>query len=438
MNGASDAGPSESAAQDEFAAQARRAGLVLPTRRRLRLWEVAAITAAILLLSVAVGVATGWMNLRPNTEGPPGLFGPSACSGQPAKSVVTGTIDPESDPTVPASFSEITQQFERSYGSCVQIEYGSSGSGAGLTAIGSRSADFAVLSSAPTPSQLALLPDPVYVMPEGVASVSIVYNLPILSEPLRLNGSILAGIFSGAIVSWNDPRLAALNPGSDLPDLPISVVVRSGATPLNLALSSYLAEANRSWNSSVGTTSSPAWPVGTSVSSGTSEMESVANASGTIGYLATGTALPTGVAVSSLENPAGNFTAPVPSSVTAAAVSSSAQVNAEGGNWTGSSLVNAPGNASYPLAYFTYIVVYQDMGHAYSGSVSIVSAQWDLTFLWWAATDGGYLTESLGVNLLPAGLLAATEGTLEKVAYDGTSVLEGSEGSESGGETGEF
>lgn len=424
---------------DEFSVQARQAGLTLPRRLRTKPTEVAAIVAVILLISVGVGVATGWMNLRPSSSTPPGLFGTQACAAQAGQRVSLLASTPStSDPMLLESWTTLSDQFLASYGSCVQVQYTPSAPSAGLQALASRSADFAVLEATPTPEELQGLPDPAFVLPIGITSVTIVYNLPGGIGPLNLNGSVLSGIYSGSIRQWNDPALEALNPTLPLPQgLPISVLTRTDPAPVNTAFSGFLSESSEAWNSTYGTGNSIAWPVGTGFSSGAALVAALANDTGGIGYVQTGTPLPTDLGSADIENSAGNFTAASISAVEAAASGSTNATQVAGGNWTGASLLNAAGGGSYPLSFYSYLVVYRDLGTAFGGQLSLVSAQWELTFLWWVLTDGGYVTSSWGFDQIPMSIVVSAQIVMQKVAYDGKSVLD-TEAGESGGETGEF
>ncbi len=437
MNGRSTESREESV--DEFRRQARSTGLTLPSRHRVLLSEVAAIVAVILLISVGVGVTTGWMNLRPPGPAVPGLFGPQSCAGQAGQRVdLQGSIPADAGRTLAESWSAMTADFLTSYGNCVRIGYSSGTGTTGLEELASRTVSLAVLQSAPTPGELGQLPDLTYVVPIGLTSVTIVYNLPGLAGPLNLNGTVLAEIYSGAIRQWNDPALEALNPSIHLPqNLAISVLSISNATPLNGMFSAFLSESSPEWNASYGSGDTLAWPVGTGYDDAPALVAALANQTGGIGYTETGLPLTANIAVADIENPAGNLSAPSVSSVTAAASGSVNTTQVAGGNWTGDSLLDSAGNGSYPLSFLEYLVVYRDLGAAFGGNLSLVAAQWELTFLWWVLTDGGYVTSPWGFDQLPLPVVLAAQVLLQKVAYDGKSVLD-TESGESGGETGEF
>ena len=425
---------------DTFEDQARATGLTLPKRRPTRLWEVGAIVAAVIVVSVGIGVATGWMNLKPASEGPPGLIGTGSCSNQAGQRVaLMGTTSQDADPLLSSSLQELTGRFTAAYGSCVRIAYTSPNASAGLGAMADHEADFAVLQAQPSAAVLAELPQASYVIPIGVSSVSVVYNLPGVTLPLHLNGSILAQMYSGGLTAWNAPAIRAANPGVELPSgLAIVPIHRSDPAPINAAFTGYLANSSASWNNTVGQGAQVSWPAGPGDVGEAGVASAVANVSGAISYVATGSSLPATVATAELEDPSGSFVASTPTTVAAAADASFNATAAGASNWTGISLLNAAGNDSYPLSYLVYLVVYQDLGVSFGGNLTLLDSQWEMTFLWWVVTDGGYVTAPLGFDQLPTAVVAPAQTVMEKVNFNGKSVLESTEAGESGGETGEF
>jgi hypothetical protein len=102
----------------EFAEQARETGLVLPRPKRTNPWDVAAVTAVVVLVSLGVGAATGWLNLRVTGSLPPGLLGPQSCVQEGGNPVdLRGSISADADPLLSASAATVTDRFSGSYGS---------------------------------------------------------------------------------------------------------------------------------------------------------------------------------------------------------------------------------------------------------------------------------------------------------------------------------
>jgi phosphate transport system substrate-binding protein len=425
---------------DAFAEQARATGLTLPSPKKTNPWDAVAVTAVIVLASLGIGAATGWLNLRVATTSPPGLLGPQSCIQGGGHAVdLRASVATDADPLLGGSLEMLSTRFAVSYGPCLHFNYTTSPGGDGLQSTAQKSVDLAMVEIDPTSVQLAQLPNPAVVAPLGLTGIAVIYNLPGVTDGLRLSGSVLEGIYSGAITSWGDPAIERLNPGVQLAsNTSIAVIYRSDPTVLNAMFTGFLGDANSSWATQVGTGPQVPWPDGTGVTSNQSMVTLVAQTPGAVGYVEIGTGLPSGLGTATIQNPAGNFTAPNPESLAAAAAAVANTTASTGANWTGVSLLNAPGGQSYPLALLSYVVLYQDLGLAFGQTLGFPVAQWALTFLWWAVTSGGYLTGPLGFVPLPGAVVAVSQQVLTKVAFNGASILEGSEGSENGGETGEF
>ena len=122
-------------------------------------------------------------------------------------------------------------------------------------------------------------------LPLYISPIAVAYNLPGFTgeSHVKMTGEVLAKILSGAITRWNDPALAALNPGAALPDQRIIVVGRSDDSGTTKALTTYLATvAPEVWTHEPEET----WPLrGGQSGDGTAGMiQTVSAATGTIGY----------------------------------------------------------------------------------------------------------------------------------------------------------
>src|SRR5437762_2210304 len=81
-------------------------------------------------------------------------------------------------------------------------------------------------------------------------AVAIAYNVPQVSQPLKLSGPVVADIFLGKITKWNDSRIASLNPGVTLPNSDVLVVHRSEGSGTTYIFSDYLSSVSAAWKSS--------------------------------------------------------------------------------------------------------------------------------------------------------------------------------------------
>ncbi len=405
--------PSENDGIDRFAEEARAAGLVVPRRVALNPWVAIAVGALLVVAAVEVGyVAHGFYLQR--TEGPPAPILPVCTATMvPFNGTISSTLDPSAVPWLTAA----DKQMASATGGCSQLTFAES-SGDGYTPeLSALATSYAVSGALPNASDLAALPAAVETIPVALSAVAVVYNLPGVPSGLDLSGAALAGIFSGAITSWNNSTIASLNPSVSLGGLPpIQVVYRSDPTTSTLGFSEYLSDVSPAWSSSVGSGLTVAWPVGTATTSRSAELANVSSTSGAIGYVETYGSDTPGVAEAAVEDSAGDFALPTEDSVWSAAQSFSTSKTVENGAWANLSLVNASAAGSYPLSELVYVGVYHDLGVAYGGALSLTTATWVLTFLWWLT----------GVPLLaplPGGYIEAAGEMFANVTYNGTEIL---------------
>ncbi|MGB6500534.1 MAG: substrate-binding domain-containing protein [Thermoplasmata archaeon] len=435
---ADDAAPS-GAASDSFESQASTAGLVLPRRTGLNLWLAVAIVAIVVGASVGVGDLTGWAIGPHAARGGPGLYGPQQCAHVPSYLSVylPASISPHADPELSGAFTGWGTGFSNWSGGCVHLEESMS-SGDGYTPdLAGGLVDLVATDAAPNATDRAGLPHAIDLVPAAVVPVAVLYDLPGISAPLRLDGAVLAGIFNGSITSWNDPAIASLNPSVDLSGMPaVTALYRSDASGVNGAFTHYLASASRSWNASVGWGDSVAWPTGTAASGPAEMSTALARTPGAVGYVEATGSVPMNSSEALLENPAGSFSEPTSAGASAALEALQNTTPVQHADWTNVSLVDSPGAASYPVCELLLAAIYHDLGIAYGGHLSQTNATWLLTFLWWLGGDAGPLVSSLGFGLLPKSVVGLDQVELESVTYNGGSLLENNEGG--GGETGEF
>jgi phosphate transport system substrate-binding protein len=140
---------------------------------------------------------------------------------------------------------------------------------------------------------------------------------------LKLSDSVLADIYLGTITNWNDPAITALNPDLTLPNHGITTVHRSDNSGTTNWFTKYLALVSPTWESQVGSGTSVQWPGSNSIgASGNANVAAtVTQTQYAIGYVELAYVLQNGLAVASIQNPAGHFIAPSLASTTAAAQS---------------------------------------------------------------------------------------------------------------------
>jgi phosphate transport system substrate-binding protein len=342
-------------------------------------------------------------------------------------------------PTTPVSLlgagatfpAPLLQKWTVTYNSlypAVTISYNPIGSGGGIQQITAKTVDFGASDAPLNDKQLAAAPG-IVLFPETLGGVAVTYNLVSFGVPnstvLHFTGDVIAAIYMGNITKWNDPALTALNPGVTLPNTPITAVHRSDGSGTTYAFTNYLSVVNSNWSSGVGYSTSVTWPVdklGTGVGSkGNSGVAgTVVNTPGAIGYVDVIYAVKNNLGVGAVQNPAGNWITPSLQTILWAAA-----------NATGTPdptdlrlhIVNAAGPQSYPIATYTYILIYKDMSA--NPSTTMAKAQALAHFLWWAIHDGQQYSSALIYVPLPANVVAADEQLLLTLNYQGTTLLTG-------------
>jgi phosphate transport system substrate-binding protein len=277
----------------------------------------------------------------------------------------------------------------------VHIYSAGTGSGVGIASAATGTATIggsdAYLSSADTAKYPGLLN-----IPLTVASLMVNYNLPGVSAPLKLNGTVLAKIYSGKITHWNDKAIAALNPGVSLPNLAITTLHRADSSGSTFLFTSYMnSQAPSVWPSSnVGTTVT--WPSTPKSLAGTGSGAMVtgcASVKGCIAYIGISYQSKTtaaGLGTASLLNKGGNYVQPTASAISAALASFSHATPASGSQ----PLINTREASGYPIINYEYAVVQKTQpSSAQASSLK--------KFLLWAITTGNTSTYLKPVNFQP-------------------------------------
>jgi phosphate transport system substrate-binding protein len=256
----------------------------------------------------------------------------------------------------------------------VQVNYQSIGSGGGIQQFTQRTVDFGATDVPMNASEVKAASagaGPVLQVPVALGGVSVVYNLPGV-DGVRLSPSLLSALFLGAISNWNDPRIAKLNPGKKLPSTPVVVVHRSDGSGTTYIFTDYLSSVSPDWKSKVGTGKSVTWPAQSAIGGKGSEglAGQVTNNPGAIGYVEAAYAIQNKMSQAVLQNAAGKFVAYGPSAVHAAA-ETRPDVTPQS-----FSIVNTKCAACYPIAGFSWAVVYQNPQDKAKGKVLQQILEW--------------------------------------------------------------
>jgi phosphate transport system substrate-binding protein len=293
----------------------------------------------------------------------------------------------------------------------VKINYQSIGSGGGIRQISERTVDFGASDAPMSDEQLGKAKGKLVHIPTTLGAVVMTYNVPGLSGELKLTGEVIAGMYLGEIKKWNDPKIVALNKGMSLPDTDIAIVHRSDGSGTTFVFTDYLSKAAPAWKK-VGSGTSVNWPAGLGGKGNEGVTGLVKQTPGSIGYVELVYATQNKLPMASLRNAAGQYVTASPRSISAAAAAQAAHMPAD----LRVSIVNAAGAGSYPIASFTYILLYDEQQDAQKGKTLV-------EFLWWATHDGQKACEPLGYATLPAPVVARVEALLKGIKSGGKSIL---------------
>lgn len=191
------------------------------------------------------------------------------------------------------------------------LSYAVVGSGEGIDRFLAGTVDIGATDAPLTPEDVAKVDGNVVQIPVTAGMIAIVYNLPGFAGPLNLPRDVYADIFSDAVVRWDDPRLAAANPGLPLPHKLIQVVARLDSSGTTFAFTNHLAAISPDWAAGPGVGKKIDWPGGAMVAPGNAGVaQRVKLTEGSIGYVEFGFAERLGLPVAWLENRVGGFILP--------------------------------------------------------------------------------------------------------------------------------
>jgi phosphate transport system substrate-binding protein len=276
----------------------------------------------------------------------------------------------------------------------VGLNYQAIGSGGGIKQIKAKTVDFGASDKPLKPKELA--DAGLFQFPTVVGGVVPVINLPgVGSDQLKLNGEVLADIFLGDIRKWNDPKIAALNPGLKIPGLPITVVHRSDGSGTSFLFTTYLTMKNKNWATKVGASDSVEWPTGQGGKGNDGVAAFVRQTKGAIGYVEYVYIQQNKMSAADLQTRTDAFIAPTEGAFAAAA---------SHGDWTHAPgyyllLIDQPGADSWPITGATFILLYKQQANAAVG-------EGVLKFFDWAYKNGDAAAKSLSYVPLPEAVKA--------------------------------
>jgi len=316
--------------------------------------------------------------------------------------------------TFPAPLYDVWHDAFNERYSNIQIDYQAIGSGGGIKAITEQTVDFGASDAAMRDADIEALASGTKLLhfPTVLGAVVVIYNLPGID--LQLDSDSIAGIFLGTITKWNDPALIASNPDQALPDLDIKVVHRSDGSGTTNAFTTYLDAVSSEWSSQVGVGKEVLWPVGIGAPGNDGVAGGVkgdANV-GAVGYVELNYASTAKLTAARVRNAAGNFVAGSTEGVTAAALGAVAEMPAD---FRQAPIINGAGDQTYPIAAYTYLLIYEEQADATKGQALV-------SYLYWALTDGQGTTGGLGYARLPDPIQAMAIEQLHAITSGGVPI----------------
>ena len=290
----------------------------------------------------------------------------------------------------------------------LQINYQSIGSGGGIKQVTEGTVDFGATDGPMNDEQLKAYQDKhgsgILHFPTVLGAVVPTYNIPGVTVDLNFTPEALAGIFLGKITKWNDPAIAGANKGVKLPAEDIVVVHRADGSGTTYCWTDYLSKISDEWRTKVGKGTSVNWPVGLGGKGNEGVTGTVKNTPNSIGYVELIYAESNKIPYGSVKNSSGAFVKASLAAVSAAAAGAAKDMPDD----FRVSITNAPGNASYPISTFTWLLVPQKFSDA-SKRDAIKG------FIKWALTDGQGYTEALSYAKLPREVVAKETKAIDKI-----------------------
>ena len=278
-----------------------------------------------------------------------------------------------------------------------KVNYQSIGSGGGIAQIKAGTVDFGS-SDKPLPSD-ELAAAGLGQFPSAIGGVVPVFNLEgVQPGTLRLTGPLLADIFLGKVARWNDPAIAAANPGISLPDEKITIVHRSDGSGTTFNFSNYLSKVSPEWKQKVGEGTSLQWPGGVGGKGNEGGAAYDKQIKGGIGYVELASALQNAMPYASLQNAAGQWVQPNAESFAAAAASAD-WANAKDFNLV---ITDAPGEQAWPITATNFMLMPKQ-------AKDPARSQATLEFFKWAFEQGRPQAEALHYVPLPPELVQQIE-----------------------------
>jgi len=287
----------------------------------------------------------------------------------------------------------------------VGVEYKEVGSGEGVQRFVAQSVDFGASDAAMTDEQMARVPNGARLVPATAGMVVLAYNLPGVEGALKLSRDVYADIFLRKIVTWNDPRLQALNPQLSLPNRSIVLAARQDRSGTTFALANHLDAISPEWRRGPGVGYTIDWSGRAMLARGNEGVAGLVKSSaGALGYVEYGFAERLRLPVAQLQNKSGRFVAPSDRSGQAALASAARQMPDNLRLY----LPDPEGADSYPIVSLTWLLLYERYPDPQKSAALKRFVTWGLSF-------GQSFGPELGYIALPDDVASRSRAALERI-----------------------
>ena len=370
----------------------------------------AQITRAISVLVLTMGLAacgggqSGQNDATSTNEASPGAATNTTASNQGKLDLggnvsLTGAGASFPAPLYQTWFQALKQKYPN-----LQVNYQSVGSGAGVQQFTAGTVDFGASDVAMTDEEIQKVQGNVILLPMTAGAIVLSYNLPSVQE-LKLPRAVYSDIFLGNIKSWNDPKIAAANPGVNLPNTPITVVHRSDGSGTTAVFTQHLAAISPQWKTKVGSGKTVNWPAGVGAKGNEGVTAQIAQTQGALGYVEYGYAKQNNLKFASLENKAGKFVPANEQSASKTLESVTLPANLR------AFITDPEGPDSYPIVTYTWLLTHKQYPDKAKAKAVEAMVEYGLT-------DGQKVSSQLGYVPLPQNVVQKVADAAQQISPD--------------------
>lgn len=272
-------------------------------------------------------------------------------------------------------------------------------------------------------TQFKATPSPI-VIPVAVDTIAIVYNIPEFQQSgLKITGQILADIYLGKTLFWDNDKIQQLNPEIKLPHARITAIHRDDSAGTTYTFTDYLSNTSSDWKTLVGKGTSVKWKAGPQPAQNGElwVVRAITNTPYSISYLDLGTALGAKLNYAAIQNGDGTgFIVPSLESATSSASNTSSKLPESTGDWSGVSIVNAHGKNSYPIVALSLVLTYQDLNKIITDkdTAKVLVHQ-----IYWEITDGQKSLGQAKLAPLPDQIVELDKRGLSKINFKGSQLF---------------